>query len=67
MGAKNQHQWGVVAQTHEPYREFEYCPLCRHYREATAPPGVYIRRRDIPVYATVPDSNIPFHTRYAED
>jgi len=35
---KNQHEWGVVAQCHSPYREFHYCPLCRQYNEAGGKP-----------------------------
>ncbi len=30
-GYKNQHEWGVVGQCHNPYREFAYCPLCDKY------------------------------------
>jgi len=30
---KNQHEWGVIAQCHAPYREFAYCPLCKRYDE----------------------------------
>ncbi len=30
---KNQHEWGVIAQSFNPYREFTYCPLCKMYRE----------------------------------
>ncbi len=33
MTHKNQHEWGVVGQSFDPYREFIYCPLCRQYRE----------------------------------
>lgn len=29
----NQHEWGVIGQCREPYREFHYCPLCRQYRD----------------------------------
>ncbi len=29
----NQHEWGVVGQCKNPYREFQYCPLCRQYKE----------------------------------
>ena len=34
----NQHEWGVVAQCHFPYREFHYCPLCHQYSEAGRKP-----------------------------
>ena len=30
---KNQHQWGVIAQCANPYREFSFCPLCNSYIE----------------------------------
>jgi len=32
---KNQHEWGVIAQTHSPflYREFHYCPLCKKFKD----------------------------------
>lgn len=29
---RNQHQWGVIAQCKNPYREFLYCPLCHQYK-----------------------------------
>jgi len=32
--SKNSHDFGVVAQCHNPYREFAYCPLCNQYQEA---------------------------------
>jgi len=31
--SKYQHEWGVIAQSKKPYREFEYCSLCRQYKE----------------------------------
>lgn len=31
---KNQHQWGVIAQCKNPYREFAYCPLCGQYSDS---------------------------------
>ncbi len=30
---KNEHEWGVIAQCKNPYREFQYCPLCKQYKE----------------------------------
>jgi hypothetical protein len=27
------HRWGVIAQCHDPYREFCYCELCKRYME----------------------------------
>jgi hypothetical protein len=32
------HQWGVIAQCKNPYREFHYCPLCRQYSESGSRP-----------------------------
>lgn len=29
----NQHDWQVVAQEHNPYREWVYCPLCNKYKD----------------------------------
>ena len=59
---KNQHEWGVVAQAHNPYREFAYCPRCRQYKEA----GHRMTKsqfkqvtRDIELYD--PDSNVRFY------
>jgi hypothetical protein len=31
---KREHEWGVVAQCKNPYREFLYCPLCNQYEES---------------------------------
>lgn len=30
---KKWHEWGVIAQCRNPYREFMYCPLCKQYEE----------------------------------
>ena len=30
---RKQHEWGVIAQCKQPYREFAYCPLCNSYQE----------------------------------
>lgn len=55
---KNQHEWGVIAQCHGYYRQFEYCPLCNKYKEV----GVegYIKRHQIPIDAFVVDSRHPY-------
>ena len=34
-GRKKEHEWGVVAQIHEPkYREFHHCSLCDRFVES---------------------------------
>jgi hypothetical protein len=42
---KNQHEWGVVAQQHSPYKEYSYCPLCRKYRDSDG--NIYTRTQFI--------------------
>lgn len=31
---KNQHEWGVIAQEHNPYKEYSHCPLCNKYKDS---------------------------------
>lgn len=62
---KNQHEWGVVAQARNPYREFHYCPLCKKYREVTGSNSALFGKRQMRAVAQhlelyVPDSNVRF-------
>ncbi|MFA5153241.1 MAG: hypothetical protein WC554_11820 [Clostridia bacterium] len=29
----NQHNWGLIAQEHNPYKEYSYCERCGKYRD----------------------------------
>ena len=60
-GKKRSHEWGVIAQCKEPYREFWYCGLCKKYKEVGSK-NKYIKRTDIPKDASEPDVNysIPY-------
>ena len=59
---KNQHEWGIVAQSYNPYREFIYCPCCRQYREDAhkmTKPQLKQIARETELYE--PDSNTRFY------
>jgi len=56
----NQHEWGVVFQCHNPYREFHYCLLCRQYTEAGQKP--YMSKKAFMELArSLKDTNPMYH------
>jgi hypothetical protein len=55
--SRNQHEWGIVAQCKEPYREFEYCPLCCQFKEGN---WIFNRRTFIALSAELRQDNPMF-------
>ena len=62
-GKRNQHEWGLIGQTKNPYHEYSYCELCEQYRIDSSKPfsrSEFILQLDSlrgtnPIYQ--PDSN----------
>ncbi len=59
-GRRNQHEWGVVAQTKQPKVDYLYCELCNRFAYFSDRGYTYIKKADIPQDATMPDSDQPF-------